>query len=150
MNEQFANHILEQLATLAPDVRPQWGKMNRAQLFGHLRSVLQYAMGEGPAMEFRGNWNSRYLFRPMILHGLVAMPRNVRVPRPKGMKEHPQPPEATFEEFEAALGEYVRRHQAGEIAPQMHPFFGLMDRRDWARFHRAHFRHHLRQFGLRI
>ena len=148
LDAPMADKILAQLATLPADVTPAWGKMNRAQLYGHLNAVIAYSTGKGPEMPFRGNFKTRNIFRPLAVNGWVRLPRNVRLPRPAGAKETPPPPEATLEEFEATLRNYVARLHDGDLPSRTHPFFGVLNPAEWSRFHWNHFRHHMEQFGV--
>jgi hypothetical protein len=147
-NSALVEKVNAALASIPEDARPRWGKMNRAQLYGHLHMALRYSMGEGPKMPYRGNFVSRHIFRRLILAGLVEIPHNVRLPRPEGMKEMPPPPEATFEQVSETLREFLRRLEAGTLPVALHPFFGPMSGREWGKFHCAHLKHHCKQFGV--
>jgi len=147
LDEKMAARVRTALRDLPPGTQPQWGSMTPAQLYHHLTGVLRYSMGEGPEMPDRSTWRNR-LFRPLVLHGVIKIPRNVRVPKPKGVKERPAPQDGTFEECDAALNAWLARRQAGTLPVVPHPFFGPLDGGQWARFHAQHFRHHLTQFGV--
>ena len=148
LNQAFAEEIIKKLERVDPGAKPIWGKMTAPQMIGHLRKVLQYTMGEGPSMPFRGNWFSRHVLRHLIVHQVVAMPKNVRLPRPKGMKDMPPPAEATTGELLETLHEYLERHQRQELPSRVHPFFGELGPEAWNKLHVAHFKHHLKQFGV--
>lgn len=103
-------------------------------------------MGEYPPLPSRANWRSRWVFRPLILHGLVAIPRNVRLPRQHGTAS--SMPEGSLDALCRALDEYLDRREAGALPAVVHPFFGMLSARAWVRFHVRHFEHHLNQFGV--
>lgn len=140
--------VLARLERIDAEARPLWGKMNRAQLYGHLTQVVGYTMQTDIQFPFRGNWMTRWVFRPLILSGAVKIPKNVRLPKPPGATEHPPPPESSYEDLREILEKYVDAQDAGTLPTVRHPFFGDFSSRHWARFHWRHFDHHLRQFGV--
>lgn len=148
LDRALADLYVQRLARLTPDARPQWGKMNVPQLLGHLRIVVLYTMGQGPEMPFKGNFVTRNVFRHLILMRMVAIPKNVPLPKPKGIKEMPPPPEGTVEQLREVLGQYLDRYEQRQLKPQMHPYFGTLSPGEWNKFHVSHFTHHLKQFGV--
>lgn len=147
-DQAYADWMLGRLAELPADAQPRWGKMNVAQLIGHLNMVLRYSMGDGPEMPFKGNWKSRVLFRPLILNQIVQIPKGVKIPRPPGAKEAPVY-EADLDTLRETAGRYLARVAAGDLpATRTHPFFGGLSPEAWRKFHAAHCGHHLRQFGV--
>lgn len=147
LDAALAEKIVSRMSTLSEDTRPQWGKMTPAQMRGHLRMVVEYTMGNGKEIPFKGNWKSRMIFRPLILNGIVPIPHNIKVPRQKDGSEVPTP-DATVEELQSTLKRYVEAVAAGKLSPRTHPFFGLLSAAEWQKFHAAHFKHHMTQFGV--
>ena len=148
LNAAFAEECVQRLARLSPDARPVWGNMTVPQLLGHLNMVVRHTMGERPAqVPYKGNFKSRHIYRHLILGGLLAIPRNIRMPRPPELKSAPMP-ECMLEQLRETLNEYLLHCQEGKLQPQLHPFFGQLTAREWTKFHAAHFKHHLTQFGV--
>jgi oxepin-CoA hydrolase/3-oxo-5,6-dehydrosuberyl-CoA semialdehyde dehydrogenase len=148
LDQDFAKRAIDSVGSIAPDAKPLWGKMNRAQLYGHLHLAVGYSLGHGPDMPFKGNWKSKMIFRPLILSGLVSIPKGVKLPAPKGMKTPPPPAEATLEEMTATINAFVAAAKSGSVSRRMHPFFGELSGPEWQQFHAAHFKHHMKQFGV--
>lgn len=148
LDRPFSEKALENLAQLTPETKPEWGEMNVPQLYGHLTAVVLYSTGQGPAMPFKGNAMTRHVFRHLVLYGIVPIPRGVKVPRPVGMKERPKPPEATLDDLREALEIWHEKKAKGALTGALHPFFGKLSAEEWSRFHAAHFKHHLTQFGV--
>lgn len=148
LDREIAKRMVAALGTLPADAQPLWGKMNRDQLYGHLALVMKHMVGDTPPLPFKGNFVSRHIFRRLILLGLVEIPHNVRLPKPKGADKHPEPPTCALADVEQALSEYLDRAEAGTLPQAMHPFFGPLTVNEWRRFHVAHFKHHLKQFGV--
>ena len=147
MTRQYADETIQRLTTLPPDVTPQWGTSTLPQIIGHLTDTVRYTMGAGPDLPFKGNWKTRALFRPLIINQIVAIPRNVRIPRPDGKKGTITFRDGDIASLRASLDEYLARVEAGDLPSRMHPYFGLLPPASWRKFHIAHFTHHLRQFG---
>jgi len=148
LDRTFSERIVQSLEGLDAGTAPRWGKMNVPQLLGHLTLTVLYSTGAGPEIPYKGNWTTRNVFRFLVLYGVVPIPKGVRVPRPKGMKEQPEPPEATLDDLRTALDTWNARYEQGDLPRQLHPFFGELTPNEWARFHAAHFKHHLTQFGV--
>lgn len=147
-DEKFSEDILERLGRLKPETKPQWGSMSTAQLFGHLTGTIEVTMGKGKQFAFHGNFKTRWLFRPLILSGLAALPRNVKLPPQTGEAKPPLAVEGTPEKLREAFDDYFRMHHEGSLPSIMHPILGPMNPAQWGRFHVAHFKHHLTQFGV--
>jgi len=148
-DQAYADDAIERLERIPEDATPAWGKMNRAQLYGHLNTVIRYCLPDAAVeMEFRGNFKSKYIFKPLILNGLVAFPKNIKLPRPKGMKTMPPPPEATLDEVREAMKLFADGVAANTLPTKMHPFFGPLTCSQWGKFHVGHTKHHLLQFNV--
>jgi len=148
LDRKLAAQIIQSLEALDPDTKPAWGEMNVPQLLGHLTVVVLYSTGTGPELPYKGNWMTRNIFRHLVLYGIVPIPKGIRVPRPVGMKERPKPPEASLDDLRTALDTWNAGREAGTLPKALHPFFGNLGPGEWARFHGAHFKHHLTQFGV--
>jgi len=147
-DEAFSSEVSTRLGGLPDDVTPNWGSMNRGQLFGHLNNVIQYTLGELPEMPFRGNFKTRHFFRHIIMFGLKEIPHNIRVPKIKGVSKESMFPELPLETLEASMALYLEKVAEGGLPSRTHPYFGVLSAPQWQRFHRIHFTHHLKQFGV--
>ncbi len=147
LDAAMVQKIYSDLSKLSEDTKPQWGKMNVAQMRGHMMMAVQYSLGVGNEMPFKGNWKSRNIFKPLILSGLVAIPKGVKLPKQKDGTDAPMPL-TSLEELKATLDEFVAKASAGQSPTRMHPFFGPLAPGEWQKFHVAHFKHHLTQFGV--
>ncbi|MFM1921900.1 MAG: hypothetical protein RLZZ303_3534 [Candidatus Hydrogenedentota bacterium] len=146
LDRAMVDKICDRLSSLPEDVKPQWGNMTLGQMRAHMKAVLLSTMGEGPDGGFHGNWMTRHLFRRLVLSGLVEIPHNVKLPR-EARARVIDIPSISNEELRDALNLYLEKLERGELKPRTHPFFGLLSPREWQRFHAAHFKHHMKQFG---
>lgn len=147
LTRQSAEEFLSRFRIVAPDAQPQWGKMNGAQMLGHVAGVVYYSMGRGPDVPFRGNFKTQYIYAPLLLNGVLKFPKNVRIPRKKGQPQL-EPPSGDYDGLVAAVNALLAEVEKGEFNPVHHPYFGHIGVKGWLKFHAAHFDHHLRQFGV--
>ncbi len=89
---------------------------------------------------------TRRVAGPLILQGLLPIPKNVRAPR-RAVPTSGIHLQDDLETLQALLEEYLQLVQADELTCPPHPLFGDIGVDGWARFHVVHFEHHLRQFG---
>lgn len=146
LSDSTAQSYLDRFAAVAPDAAPLWGKMNGAQMLGHVTNTLRYSLGETPLLAFRGNFKTQYIYAPLLINGIMPFPKNVRLPRSKGQPA-PTFPEGDLDSLRAAIDRVLAEVKSGAFVPPHHPYFGNIGPRRWMKFHAAHFDHHLRQFG---
>ena len=146
-DHDFVTNVVERLKALAESTHPSWGRLTPDGLICHLADTLRYSMGRGPTLIDRSTWFTRRILGPLVLHGLLPIPKNVKAAIPEEGQEWRSPP-SDLETLHALLEEYLTLVQAGELIPPPHPAFGNIGIDGWARMHVLHFAHHLRQFGL--
>lgn len=145
-DHDFVNETIARLNRIKPDARPLWGNMTRDLMIGHLIRSVKTSMGRGPTYPFVGNWFTRRVVAPLILHGLLPIPKNVKGVEP--LVPHQGPLTGDTEALHAVLETYLDLVQSGAISPPQHPVFGDIGVDGWAKLHVLHFEHHLKQFGV--
>jgi uncharacterized protein DUF1569 len=146
-DHDYVDEIIERLGKLAPDTKPEWGSMTPEDLLRHLNSVFRYGLGQGPDLPDRSNWKRRNIIRPLLLYGIVKIPRNVPLPR-QAREAVLKGPAVELETLHATLKEYLSAAETGALKPRRHPLLGDLGVDGWARFHYRHCEHHLGQFGV--
>ena len=146
LTPEYAAEVIKRLELVPEDATPKWGKMNRAQLYGHLATVMRYSCGELGKMPDKSTFLRRNFFRPAIFHGFAKIPHNIRVPGERARKE--PAPEATLEELADIIRATEAALKAGNVDSPNHPFFGYIGCKGWLTFHYRHCEHHLEQFGV--
>jgi hypothetical protein len=134
--------ILSRLDQIPADRRPLWGKMNAAQMVGHITDPLLAAMGEKP-IAMRQSMLRNALLRHLIIYYM---------PLPKGART---PPEFVHDGVEdlaknvAQFKEVVQRFEAKAAQDRFVPhfLFGDLSNQDYGALMYKHINHHLRQFG---
>lgn len=140
--EEFIGRINKITAT----TKPQWGKMNAAQVMAHCTAPLKMAHGEIKS--------KRGLIS--FLFGKSAKKKYTN-PETQFGKNLPTDPNFIFpdaNQFEeerqkliAKLNEFAAKGKAG-ITTQPHSFFGSMSPEEWDIIQSKHLDHHLKQFGV--
>ncbi|MCC6408069.1 MAG: DUF1569 domain-containing protein [Planctomycetes bacterium] len=137
--------MLARLSRLSASTKPQWGKMDAAQMCAHCQVALKVALGE---LELK-----RGLLG--ILFGGFAR-RQLLSDKPWG-RNLPTAPEfrvtdrRDFAREHAALAELARRFGEGgpaKLTQKPHPFFGKLSADEWSTLQWRHLDHHFRQFGV--
>lgn len=142
----YVEEVVERLGTIRRDAVPHWGSLTRDSMIEHLIWSLRHSMGRSRTIPFFGNCMTRYVWRPLIFSGVIALPRNLALPehlQRQGLV--PREP-GDLETLQAILEEYLSLVQADELQPAPHPAYGRLGIDGWDRFHVLHFEHHLRQF----
>lgn len=142
----YVEDVVSRLGAIRKDAVPRWGELTRDRLIEHLIWSLRHAMGRSRTVPFFGNCLHRYVTRPLVLAGAIALPRDMGLPahlRAQGIVTR-EP--GDLETLQAILEEYLSLVQADELQPAPHPAFGHLGIDGWDRFHVLHFDHHLRQF----
>ncbi|HVQ23613.1 MAG TPA: DUF1569 domain-containing protein [Planctomycetota bacterium] len=140
-----AAEMVQRIQRLGPDSRPQWGKMDAAQMLAHCQVPLRVATGE---LELK-----RGLIG--ILFGGMAK-RKLLADKPFGhnMPTAPEFRVADRRDFAREKAELIARVQrfqqggANGLTKKPHPFFGMLAVPEWEALQWKHLDHHLRQFGV--
>ena len=144
-DDEFAEEIFQRLANLKSDTKPVWGKLTPCCMVHHLEITINYSIGKGKPVQFMGNILSRLVVTPLILHGLLKIPRNLPSPF---ISDDDDDGELRFDKLQLAVCYYLDLVKAGELETQQHPAFGDIGADGWARIHVLHFDHHLKQFEV--
>lgn len=142
-DHDYVEDFIKRLGRISPDATPRWGTLTRQGMIQHIADTIRYSMGRAGDMPDIGNAFMRRIVAPLILNGVVPMPRNIKAP--------PYPTRPSLDDAEtlhAMLDEYLGLVQAGEFTPKPHPVFGEIGIDGWAKMHYRHFEHHLKQFGV--
>lgn len=145
-DSDYAERLCARIRSIPADKAPAWGKMRRPDLVRHLIWSLKHALGRSTAVPDCSTWFTRRILKPVLLHGWLPIPRNIRLPEQLTRQGIEMTEPGDLETLQALMEEYLRRIQDDDLVPYPHPFFGKMDIDEWDRLHVLHFEHHLRQF----
>jgi hypothetical protein len=137
--------LVQRFEKLTPSTPAKWGKMNVAQMLGHLQPPLMVTLGYTKSKRgFIG-----FLFGGMAKKKLLSgKPFSKNLPTDKSfIVTDARNFEEEKQKFMKLLHELHTKGAAGVTSGE-HPFFGKMTPEDWDALSWQHFDHHLRQFGV--
>lgn len=136
----FVQDALGRLQHLNPQAKPAWGRLESRQVIPRLVGYLKYSMGHHGHMPYRGNWFTRHIVGPLVLHGFLPFPENDCNVSSSA--------DGGIEALQTLLQEYLSLVQAGEFSPKVHPAYGDIGVDGWAKMHVRHFQHRMKQFRV--
>jgi hypothetical protein len=141
-DQQVFEETLKRIDNLTPETKPQWGKMDAAQMLAHCAEVIDVSNGK-PLK------NTPFLVT--LLKGPIKKAVVGPKPYPKNSKTHPQYRQTepkNFEEEKGRLLNSLDKMKELEGKKIYHSLFGVMSQEDkgWAMY--KHLDHHLQQFGV--
>lgn len=149
IDDAFTNNTAARFAALDADAKPQWGKLRGDQVVGHLISAFRYSMGDTPGvLPDMSNFVTRNMVGPLLLMGLLPIPKNIPLKDGKGRPMDAPIAEGDAETLREVMQEFRERLAAGTLNCAPHPVFGDIGPAGWDKMHYRHVRHHMRQFGL--
>ncbi len=145
-NAADANSFIDRINTLNAQSKPQWGKMNAAQMLAHSAAPLK--MAHGAAGSKRGLFSLLFgkIFKNKMADPNTPFRRNL-----------PTDPKFIFpnaSDFEAEKQNLISQikifSQKGPeaITKNPHSFFGKMTPQEWDIIQSKHLDHHLSQFEV--
>lgn len=143
LDHDYVEALIARLEAIPQDAKPLWGAMTRDTMAAHLAQAVRLSMGRPTPLPDNSTWFGRRVVGPLIINGILPMPKNVKSPMPAMDAAG----KADIETFHALLEEYLTLVQADELKPAPHPYFGTIGVDGWAKLHVVHFEHHMKQFG---
>ena len=145
-DKKTVEQILSRLDKLSPSTRPQWGKMNAAQMLAHLCVSYDMAYGKvNPKNNFLMRFLLKTFLKPMVV-GDKPYPRNSRTAPVFVIAD-----ERDFAKEKARLTAYfqqVATDGAKKFEGLESPSFGKMTAAEWNALFYKHLDHHFTQFGI--
>lgn len=139
----FVEEAMQRLGEIEPGAPPVWGTLSSEGVVQHLADTVRYAMGKGPELPDKSTWFLRTIAAPLVLNGIVRIPKNVKAP-PFGDIEATD----DLETLHAVLDEYLALAQTGDLETMPDPLLGDIGLDGWSKMHVIHFEHHMRQFRV--
>jgi len=139
--------IENRINSLNENSHRQWGKMSANEMVCHCSDQIKMAVGDMPT-KFVGNFFSNTFVKHLILLGMPAPKGKVEtVPELKQGVGGTRP--TNFDQDKKELLGLVNNFQniIKQKPNQVHPAFGKMNSKQWARLCYIHLDHHLKQFS---
>ena len=145
-NQADKEALINRINQLTPTTRPQWGKMNVAQMLAHCNLAPFGQIYKGT--QEKSNALMR-LFLRLVVKPVAAgdKPYKKNSPTGPGLKVTT---EKDFAEEKQRLMEYINKtHELGaEYFLDKESPFGKLTKTEWTNLFYKHLNHHLTQFGV--
>ncbi|WP_282139671.1 DUF1569 domain-containing protein [Cytobacillus oceanisediminis] len=144
-NHLHTEEILNRIDKLNPNSKPQWGRMDVAQMLAHCSSFQDIAMGHSfPPRGWLGRLIGR--FAKPILYNDKPIPHNMSTIPTILITDKKE-----FETEREKLKQKIIAFQNNgpeQCTAHPHPFFGKLSSEEWGKGIYKHLDHHLKQFGV--
>lgn len=131
------------LRQLTPDTKAKWGQFTAPAMLSHLIVSFETAFAEHPA-DAKQSFLNTPLGRWLVIDSCM--------PWQKNLPTSPQMLQRTPGDFAAdreCVLAYLERYGRGANQTfGVHPAFGALSPRQWAKLNGKHLNHHLKQFGV--
>jgi hypothetical protein len=146
LDESDRRQILRRLDAVSEEDAARWGRMSVSQMVCHLADQIRLLLGEMTARD-RSRWFYRFLIKPLVLRGLLGIPRG-------GLRTFAEVDQASgggtpATDLESDKATVRRKIDDFLVARKLHPhaMMGPLTRAEWGVMIHLHMDHHLRQFG---
>lgn len=145
--KEVTEEVISRIGELNPQVQPQWGKMNPAQMLAHLN--VMYELVYEPEKYPKPKGIEKFLIKLLAKNQVVG-----EKPYPKNGRTAPIfviSDDRDFENEKKNLIEYILKTQSlGEthFEGKASHSFGNLTSKEWNNMFYKHIDHHLTQFGV--
>ena len=147
LDRSTAPRFRDRLSLLRDDSTPVWGSFAPGAMLNHLRRALAASAGVTQFADL-STWWYRTVTKRRYMLGLSPIPRSaIQLPM-EFLDLKARRVEKERSRFEIQLDAFLDARDRDPTVTHMHPYFGVLTMREWARWHYLHFDHHFRQFGL--
>lgn len=145
-NEADRRALIGRINKLKGDESPLWGRMSIEQMMSHL--VQSGDLPFVKSVDDASNFFSRTFVKPLVLY-LLPIPKEVKTSAQFDQQQDGRKPQG-FPVDRQILIDSIEILGTLPLDQKClgHPFFGVMNAREWARLAHKHIDHHLRQFGV--
>ncbi|MCM3439237.1 DUF1569 domain-containing protein [Metabacillus halosaccharovorans] len=140
-----SEEMLNRIDKLSPNSKPQWGKMDVAQMLAHCSAFQDIAMGYSfPARGWLGILIGNFV-KP-ILYNDKPLAKNMST-IPTILIEDAKEFETEKERLKQKIITF-QNNGPEKCTTHPHPFFGKLTSEQWGKGIYKHLDHHLKQFGV--
>ena len=142
--------FFEKLTNLQTDANPLFGKMTAQHMVEHLELIISYSDGTRKAVlltpqEKLGAMKDFLMSDKELTQGF----RSPFLPQDGSLPDlHYTDIETAKKALQQSWNNFESYFAANPGIIEMHPFFGELNYNGWIQFHKKHFTHHFKQFGL--
>ena len=139
----YAN-LRKRIMSLSASSSRKWGKMDIQQMIVHCTAQLKLAVGEISTQE-QGSYFMRSGLGKWIIFSNLPWPKGVKTPGAINVETN----NFLLTDIEIEKTDLLNYLEKVKNEEQLkpHPFFGNLNRKEWARLIYKHLDHHLKQFS---
>ena len=145
LEEHVKDELIQRVERLTESSPAVWGTMNATEMMHHLKQSLVIIMGAEPSD--KTSTLKQKIFKQFMLHVIPKYPKGAKAPHSINMKKS-NIQTNSFESEKEGLHEKLELFIMQQNIHAVHPYFGILNRKEWGIFTWMHLDHHLRQFGV--
>lgn len=142
--------LLERIHKLKEEDTPAFGAMSPQHMIEHLAFTIGFSNGNAPQQQHYPA-EKEQMIKAFILDSDKDMPISFRSPvlPVEGLPalKHASLADA-MEQLQKELNDFDHYFALNADAQPVNPTMGVLNYREWLRFHNRHFTHHFKQFNL--
>jgi len=131
--------------TIASTEQRQWGTMSLAQMFAHLRIVLEISLEEREAKDESRAWLMPILWI-LLFRIWTSWPKGKIKASPQFLNNLAEDTEAERSLLIESMRRFVKRSESDPERLVLEPMLGSISLKKWRRVHGVHTDYHLQQF----
>lgn len=148
LNFDDKENLISKLKTLKIDQQPEWGIMTPQHMVEHLIVTTKLSNG-GLSVPCRIPVEQIPQYKAFLLESDQEMQKGIKANGMEGLLDLRYPSlEASIEKLEEEIDKFNAFFENNPDAKITNPVLAEIGYEDWKTFHKKHYTHHFKQFGL--
>ncbi|MCA4776424.1 hypothetical protein NZD85_03995 [Empedobacter stercoris] len=148
LNFDDKENLISKLKTLKVDQQPEWGIMTPQHMVEHLIVTTKLSNG-GLSVPCRIPVEQIPQYKAFLLESDQEMQKGIKANGMEGLLDLRYPSlEASIEKLEEEIDKFNTYFENNPDAKITNPVLAEIGYEDWKTFHKKHYTHHFKQFGL--
>lgn len=148
LNFDDKENLISKLKTLKVDQQPEWGIMTPQHMVEHLIVTTKLSNG-GLSVPCRIPVEQIPQYKAFLLESDQEMQKGIKANGMEGLLDLRYPSlEASIEKLEEEIDKFNTFFENNPDAKITNPVLAEIGYEDWKTFHKKHYTHHFKQFGL--
>ncbi|MFV0208767.1 hypothetical protein OBK13_06100 [Empedobacter falsenii] len=148
LNFDDKENLISKLKTLKIDQQPEWGIMTPQHMVEHLIVTTKLSNG-GLSVPCRIPVEQIPQYKAFLLESDQEMQKGIKANGMEGLLDLRYPSlEASIEKLEEEIDKFNTFFENNPDAKITNPVLAEIGYEDWKTFHKKHYTHHFKQFGL--
>ncbi|NOJ74976.1 hypothetical protein [Empedobacter stercoris] len=148
LNFDDKENLISKLKTLKVDQQPEWGIMTPQHMVEHLIVTTKLSNG-GLSVPCRIPVEQIPQYKAFLLESDQEMQKGIKANGMEGLLDLRYPSlEASIEKLDEEIDKFNTYFENNPDAKITNPVLAEIGYEDWKTFHKKHYTHHFKQFGL--